>query len=89
MTNLAANPFASPANPKPTCRDMLQIILDGGSTADQRAYFRQHLNHCMPCLQSYEIDMAIKEMLKKKCCGTAPEGLAEEIRKRVNGQHHA
>jgi mycothiol system anti-sigma-R factor len=88
MIHPPSNPFASPANPKPSCRDMLQIILDGESTHEQHTYFRQHIDHCRSCFQAYELDMAIKEMLKKKCCSAAPAGLAEEIKNKVNGQYH-
>jgi len=89
MISPLSNPFASAANPTPTCRDMLQIILDGDTTAEQREFFRQHIGHCRPCFQSYELDSAIKELLKTKCCGHAPAGLADEIKNRVNGQSHA
>jgi mycothiol system anti-sigma-R factor len=84
--NITLNPFATSANQKPNCREMLQIILDGESTHEQRLYFKQHMDQCSPCFQSYEVDMAIKELLKTKCCGEAPAELIEEIKNKLNGQ---
>lgn len=80
------NPFATMANPRPTCREMLQSILDGESTAEQRHYFSQHMDQCNPCFQSYELEMAIKKLLKAKCAGEAPCGLIDEIKSKLQVQ---
>ena len=75
------NPFLSDSGKKATCMEMLQLILDGEASDEQRTYFKTHLDHCMPCFKSYEVDMAIKEMLKTKCCGgDAPNELIQKIR---------
>jgi mycothiol system anti-sigma-R factor len=64
--------------------EMLQVILDGQATQDQHAYFKQHMDHCMPCFKNYELDMAIKELLKTKCCGgEAPTELVSKIRTQI------
>jgi len=60
-------------------------MLDGDATAEQKDYFKQHMDHCMPCYKTYNLDMAIKELLKKKCCGgPAPDDLVEQIRTKIN-----
>lgn len=82
--NFPLNPFATLANQQPNCREMLQIILDGESTPEQRHYFKQHMDQCSPCFESYEVDMVIKELLKTKCCSEAPSGLVEEIKLKLN-----
>lgn len=79
------NPFISPAGKKATCMEMLQMILDGEASAEQQNYFKQHMDHCMPCFKSYEVDMAIKEMLQRKCCGgDAPPELVQKIRSHLS-----
>ncbi len=81
------NPFLSATGKKATCMEMLQLILDGEVTPEQREYFKSHMDHCMPCFKTYEVDMAIKEMLKGKCCGgAAPEDLIEKIKSQL--AHH-
>ena len=78
------NPFTSPDGKKATCMEMLQFILDGESTHLQREYFMSHMDHCMPCFKSYQLDMTIKELLKTKCCGgEAPSELVNKIKNQI------
>jgi len=85
--SLQPNPFMQPGGLKPTCIQMLQIILDGEATADQRAYFKDHMDKCMPCFKGYEVDMKIKEMLRIKCCGDdASRNLVEELKTQIKQQ---
>ena len=80
----APNPFTPLNGTKPTCMEMLQFILDGQATQEQRDYFKSHMDHCPPCFKSYELDMAIKELLRSKCCaGDAPGELVQKIRSQL------
>ncbi len=63
------NPFIQPDGTKASCMQMLQIILDEEATPEQKAYFNTHMDLCLPCFKTYEVDMTIKQMLKIKCCG--------------------
>ena len=75
------NPFAKSSGVKPTCLEMLQIILDGEATDDQQKYFKAHMDHCMPCYKSYDLDMHIKKLVQSKCCGgECPQDLIEKIK---------
>ena len=86
--NIPTNPFVS-ATPgkKPTCMEMLQLILDGQDSPEQQEYFKYHMDNCMPCFKSYHVDMTIKELLKSKCCGgEAPDELVTKIKSQI-AQH--
>ena len=84
MTTVS-NPFIQADGRKPTCVEMLQLILDGQATSEQQNYFRQHMDKCLPCYKNYNMDMAIKEMLKTKCCGgDIPAELIEELKAKIN-----
>lgn len=75
------NPFIGAAGKKPTCMEMLQSILDSEVTSEQKAYFKKHMDGCMPCYKTYELDMAIKQLLQSKCCGEeTPDELIEQIK---------
>lgn len=75
------NPFAQPSSAKPTCMEMLQVILDGEATEEQQKYFKTHMDNCMPCYKSYDLDMHIKKLLQSKCCGgDCPQDLIEKIK---------
>ena len=74
------NPFVINGK-KSSCLEMLQVILDGEASDDQKQYFKQHMDKCMPCFKGYELDMTIKALVKSKCCGgEAPEELIEQIK---------
>jgi mycothiol system anti-sigma-R factor len=83
MSNLT-NPFLQANNAKPTCMEMLQTILDGEATEEQKNYFKAHMDVCMPCYKTYDLDMAIKKLLQSKCCGgDVPNELIDQIKSQV------
>ena len=70
---------------EPQCFEMLQLIIDGEATPQQKDHFlKQHLEQCMPCYRSYNLEVAIRELLKSKCTQHAPQDLVEAIRKKVS-----
>jgi len=84
MSN-STNPFLKPDGTKCSCMEMLQQMLDSEVTADQREYFKQHLDHCLPCYKTYDLEMTIKELLKSKCCGSdVPSDVIHELQAQIN-----
>ncbi len=80
-----ANPFTSPTGKLANCMEMLQLYLDGEVSTEQREYFLAHMEHCMPCFRTYQVDLAIKELLKSRCCGDgAPSDLVTQIKSQLN-----
>lgn len=66
------------------CFEMLQLILDGEASTQQKEHFlKEHLEECMPCYRSYNLEVAIRQLLKTKCTQSAPDDLVESIRKKV------
>ncbi len=79
-----ANPFTSPTGKRASCMEMLQLYLDGEVSNEQREYFLAHMDHCMPCFRTYQVDVAIKELLKSRCCGEgAPSDLVTQIKSQL------
>ncbi len=75
------NPFILADGNRPSCMQMLQMILDGEASAEQQEYFKSHMDICMPCFKSYSLDMTIKELVKTRCCGDqVPVELIEQIK---------
>ncbi len=69
---------------KRQCFEMLQLILDGEATPQQKDIFlKEHLEECMPCYKNYHLEVAIRQLLKTKCTGSAPPELVDDIRKIV------
>lgn len=78
------NPFIQSDGYKPNCMQMLQTILDGEATPEQKEYFRHHMDKCMPCFKGYEVDMTIKEMLRVNCCGDkVSHDLVEQLKNQI------
>lgn len=66
------------------CLQILQLILDGEATAEQKDHFlKEHLEECMPCYKNYHLEVAIRELLKSKCSHQAPQELIDEIKNKV------
>ena len=69
---------------KQNCLQLLQSILDGEATPEEKDHFlKDHLEQCMPCYKSYNLEMAIRQLLKAKCSDCAPQELVDSIRKQV------
>lgn len=69
---------------KRECLEMLQLILDGEASAEQKDHFlKDHLEECMPCYKNYHLEVAIRQLLKTKCTNHAPQELVDDIRKKV------
>jgi len=67
------------------CLEMLQLILDGGATPAQHTEWKAHMEACMPCYKSYHLEVALKALLKSKCCGNgAPPDLVEKIKTQIS-----
>ena len=69
---------------KRECLEMLQLILDGEATNEQKEHFlKEHLEECMPCYKNYHLEVAIRQLLKTKCCHEAPQELVDDIKTKV------
>jgi mycothiol system anti-sigma-R factor len=44
---------------------------------------KQHLQECMPCYQNYHLEVAIRDLLKRKCSNEAPQELVNSIKEKV------
>lgn len=67
------------------CLEMLQLIIDGDATTEQKEQFKAHIDVCMPCYNSYHLETALKMLLKTKCSGNgAPPELIEKIKTQIS-----
>ena len=66
------------------CLELLNLVLDQEASPGQYKHFEEHLKNCMPCYEKYNIDVAIKKMIREKCADRrVPSGLVETIRAKV------
>lgn len=66
------------------CMKLLQLVLDNEATDEQKTTFENHVCNCMPYFEIYEVDKAIKSLVKESCCGkNMPKDLAESIKAKI------
>ena len=53
--------------------------LDGELSPSDLAHIREHLIDCSPCLQQYDLDEALKALVRRSCRESAPAELRERI----------
>ena len=54
------------------CSEVLHRIyeyLDGEMSADDVRRVAAHLNECQPCLAEHDLDVALKQVVRRSCCG--------------------
>lgn len=69
------------------CRDVLDKVyeyLDGELTPRDVEAIRVHLDECGPCLEEYDLDKAIKQLVAKHCgCDPVPSDLRSKVLARI------
>jgi len=69
------------------CSEVLQRVyeyLDGEMNQLDLVKIRQHLEECAPCLRQYDLDIALKALVRRSCgCDKAPAELRERILVRI------
>ena len=53
--------------------------LDGEMSPGDCAQIREHIEDCAPCLKQYDLDVALKALVRRSCQDSAPPDLRERI----------
>jgi mycothiol system anti-sigma-R factor len=62
----------------------LYEYLDGEMAPEDIDKIREHLAHCGPCLQEYDLDQTLKALIRRSCsCEAAPRQLRTQILARI------
>jgi len=69
------------------CREVLDRVfeyLDNEMGELDCAKIKQHLEECGPCLQEYDLDQALKALIRRSCaCESAPDELRTRVLTRI------
>lgn len=70
------------------CREVLDKIyayLDGELGEGDNVDIRVHLDECSPCLQEYDLDKVVKQLVAKHCgCDPVPADLRSKVLARIS-----
>jgi mycothiol system anti-sigma-R factor len=59
--------------------DRVYEYLDGELGPVDLDRIREHLDECGPCLRQYDLDVALKALVRRSCRESAPADLRERI----------
>lgn len=66
------------------CLKILNLVLDEEASGEEQEYFKKHIENCMPYYEIYNVDKAIKEMIREKCYDReVPKDLIDQIKSKV------
>lgn len=66
------------------CFELLESILDGEMGEAGKDTLKEKLDKCQPCFEHFQLEQAIREVLKTKCTKQAVPGeLALAIRQKI------
>lgn len=67
------------------CMKIIQAILDDEATDAEKDHFRENMDKCIPCIESYRLEKCIKDSLnfklEKKPC---PQSILDTIITKIN-----
>ncbi len=55
--------YAKDCKNRQECLKAIRLILDGEATTEQLHYFHDHLDYCMPCIENYNLEVTIRQLL--------------------------
>jgi mycothiol system anti-sigma-R factor len=64
------------------CASVLEHVyeyIDREMADDDIATIKEHLEDCTPCLAEYGLEQAVKALVHRSCCETAPEELRAKV----------
>jgi mycothiol system anti-sigma-R factor len=71
---------------KQDCADFLERIvylLDNELDETECALVRMHLEECSPCLETYDLQRTVKQVVARSCSEKAPDALKQRVRVRI------
>ena len=70
---------------KKKCLEILHLILDEEADNEQEAYFKIHMEECWSCFKNYELEKAIRNLVKIKLERiSVPATLIDEIKTKIS-----
>lgn len=67
------------------CMKIIQAILDDEATEAEKDHFRENMDKCIPCIESYRLEKCIKDSLNNKIVKKpCPESILNTIISKIN-----
>lgn len=84
MNNETSENRKSQCGDETKCFELLESILDGELKDTGKEIIKEKLAKCQPCFEHYNLEQAIRDVLKTKCTKQrVPTELADLIRQQI------
>jgi mycothiol system anti-sigma-R factor len=60
--------------------ERLYTYLDGELTDERRSEIKRHLDDCSPCLDAYDFEAELRQLIAHRCRDHVPEHLLARVR---------
>jgi mycothiol system anti-sigma-R factor len=65
----------------------LELFLDGELPPERRQHVLDHIDACMECFHTYDLQAELKQIIAAKCANeTLPAGLLDRIRQSLSNE---
>lgn len=68
-----------------TLRELYQY-LDGELTDQDRVQIAHHLHDCSPCLEAFDFEAELQEVVRNRCVDQAPESLRRRVAEAIKAE---
>jgi mycothiol system anti-sigma-R factor len=65
------------------CTEAVHVLyhfLDGELTPERRLLIEYHLDSCSPCLEAFEFEIELRDLIKERCREQVPDELRHRIK---------
>ena len=86
MSAPGSNPESTHEHGTGDCADYLERIvyfLDNELDEADCSEVQMHLDECGPCLERYDLQRTVKQVVARSCSERAPDGLRERVRVQI------
>lgn len=67
-----------------SCLKLLELVTDGEASPEEEKHFNDHINECLPCFESFNLEKSIKEMLQTRLDKKqVPDDLIKSIKQKI------
>lgn len=69
------------------CLKVLNLVLDEEASPEEHEYFKKYIENCMPYYEIYNVDKAIKQLIRQNGYDKeAPRDLVDQIKSKIYQQ---
>jgi mycothiol system anti-sigma-R factor len=71
------------------CRETIERLyhyLDGELTDERRIEIKRHLDECPPCLNAYDFEAELRQVVADRCRDRVPDSLRDRIHQAIEAE---